>query len=77
MHRPDVAAGDVGADGEAASLDRELLGEQAVADRVLWRTADAGDDEPAAEGEDARAPGPSATGSRPSRRHPSRGVALA
>ena len=33
--RADVAAGDVGADGEAASLRRELLGQQAVADRVL------------------------------------------
>ena len=37
---PDVAAGDVGADREAAPLRRELLGEQAVADRVLRRAAD-------------------------------------
>ena len=37
----DVAAGDVGADGEAAPLRRELLGQQAVADRVLRRAADA------------------------------------
>ncbi len=39
--RADVAAGDVGADREAAPLGRELLGEQAVADRVLRRAADA------------------------------------
>ncbi len=39
-HRPDVAAGDVGADREASPLRRELLGQQAVADRVLRRAAD-------------------------------------
>ena len=39
-HRADVAAGDVGADREAAPLRRELLGEEAVADRVLRRPAD-------------------------------------
>ena len=38
--RPDVAAGDVGADREAAPLRRELLGQQAVADRMLGRSAD-------------------------------------
>ena len=38
--RADVAAGDVGADREPAPLGRELLGEQAVADRVLRRAAD-------------------------------------
>ena len=39
-HRADVAAGDVRADREPAPLRRELLGEQAVADRVLLRAAD-------------------------------------
>ncbi len=38
--RPDVAAGDVGADREAPAVLRELLGEQPVADRVLRRSAD-------------------------------------
>ena len=36
----DVPAGDVGADGEPATLGRELLGQQTVADRVLRRPAD-------------------------------------
>ena len=38
--RPDVAAGDVGADREAAPILWELLGEQAVADGMLRRAAD-------------------------------------
>ena len=37
---PDVAAGDMGADREPAPLGRELLGQQAVADRMLGRPAD-------------------------------------
>ena len=43
-HRADVAAGDVGADGEAPPLGWELLGEEAVPDRMLRRATDAGDD---------------------------------
>ena len=42
-HRPDVAAGDVGADREAAPLGRVDVGQQGVADRVLRAGADAGD----------------------------------
>ena len=38
--RPDVAAGDVGADGEAPTFRRELLGEEAVADRDAAGAAD-------------------------------------
>ena len=40
-HRANVPARDVGADREAAPFGRELLGQQAVADRVLRRAADA------------------------------------
>ncbi len=40
----DVAAGDVRADREPAALGRELLRQQTVADRMLWRAADARDD---------------------------------
>ena len=38
--RPDVPAGDVRADREAATFRRELLGQQAVAHGVLGRPAD-------------------------------------
>ncbi len=55
--RPDVAASDVGADGEAPTLRRELLGQQAVADRVLGRSADACHDQATTEGHDARRQG--------------------
>ena len=43
-HRADIAARDVGADREPAPFGRELLGEQAVADRMLGRAADPPDD---------------------------------
>ena len=56
-HRPDVAARDVGTDGEAAALRGELFGQQPVADRMLGRAADAGDDQRAA---NAAMPGASA-----------------
>ena len=42
--RADVAAGDVRGDREPAAVGRELLGEEAVADRVLRRAADARQD---------------------------------
>ncbi len=38
---PDISASDVCADREPASFGRELLGQQAVADRMLRRPADA------------------------------------
>ena len=51
--RAEIATRDVGTDRESASLGRELLGQQAVADRVLRRTTDPRDDIRDGEGEEA------------------------
>ena len=56
--RPDVAAGDVGADREAAPLRRELLGQQAVADRMLRRATDPRQDVDDRERREAESPAP-------------------
>ena len=52
-HGPDVATGDVRADGETAPFGRELLGQQPVADRVLGRATDARRDVRDGEGREA------------------------
>ena len=58
--RSDVAAADVGADRKAAPLLGKLLGQQAVADRVLRRAADPRRDvdAPRTPGSSARRPAP-------------------